>query len=66
MNVLSRSLARLRTAVQRADKAVCDSNAWPPAKLQAGLAAIESYIQSIIDSASPSDILGTTSHPLDR
>ena len=42
------------------------SNAWPPAKLQAGLSAIESYIQSIIDSASPSDILGTTSHPLDR
>ena len=42
------------------------SNAWPPAKLQAGLAAIESYIQSIIDSATDSDILGTTSHPLDR
>ena len=42
------------------------SNAWPPAKLQAGLSAIESYIQSIIDSATPSDILGTTSHPLDR
>ena len=37
------------------------SNAWPPAKLQAGLSAINAYVKSIIDSATASDIIGTDS-----
>ena len=38
------------------------SNAWPPKNLSAGLAQIESYVQSIIDSAGPDDVIGTDSH----
>ena len=37
------------------------SNAWPPEKLAAGLAQIESYVQSIIDSSTDADIIGTDS-----
>ena len=38
------------------------SNAYPPKKLAAGLSAIESYIKSIIDSATEADIIGTDNH----
>lgn len=38
------------------------SNAWPPKELNAGISAINSYIQGIIGSASEDDILGTTMH----
>ena len=38
------------------------SNAWPPKNLQAGLSAIESYVQSIKASATESDIIGTDTH----
>jgi hypothetical protein len=38
------------------------SNAWPPAKLWSGIAAINAYIQGIIDASTPSDIIGKKSH----
>lgn len=33
------------------------SNAWPPAKIYAGINAINNYIQSLIDASSEADIL---------
>ena len=41
------------------------SNAWPPAKLDAGIHAINAYLQSLIDASTEADIIRHESH-LDR
>ncbi|MBR1927082.1 MAG: hypothetical protein IJ840_04970 [Bacteroidales bacterium] len=46
----------------RASISTGGSNAWPGGKLAAGLSAIESYVQSIIDSSTEADIIGTDTH----
>ena len=41
------------------------TNAWPPEKLDAGIAAINGYLRSLIDASTEADILRVESH-LDR
>lgn len=37
-------------------------NAWPPKKLREGIDAVNAYLKSLIDAATPDDIIATTLH----